>query len=246
MIIIGFSGRARTGKSTLSTYLYDAAHDAGWDVQIKPFAGPLKRHVIEDMGYAKEKDPANYRKYCQEIGASKRAENPDHWVNLWYEDMMKSYDEEHLNGERPVLYLVDDVRYPNELKKLNEIGAITCFIKHNDREIDDPNGEWRNHNSEEMANLGEKSSAEVLKSLGYDYVVHNDSSEKEIAKWSKRMVTEVMITSAKDLCPCEGCEAARENRPVDNDKVNKELDDLLRDMEKDLEDNDGETNDSNS
>jgi guanylate kinase len=246
MIIIGFSGRARTGKSTLSRYLYDAAHDAGWDVQILPFAGPLKRHVIEDMGYAKEKDPVNYRRFCQEIGASKRAENPDHWVNLWYKGLLQAYEAEHNETDRPVLYLVDDVRYPNELKKLNEIGAITCFIKHNDREIEEPDGEWRTHNSEEMANLGERSSTEVLKSLGYDYVVHNDKDEKEIAKWCKRFVQEVMITAEKDLCPCEGCQAARENRPVDNDKVNQELDDLLKDIEKDLEDDDGEANDSNT
>lgn len=246
MIIIGFSGRARTGKSTLSRYLYDAAHDAGWRVEILPFAGPLKRYVIEDMGYAKEKDPDNYRKYCQEIGASKRAENPDHWVNLWYEDIKNAYDDEHTNADRPVLYLVDDVRYPNELKKLNEIGAITCFIKHNNREIEDPDGEWRKHNSEELANLGERSSPEVLKELGYDYVVNNDKEEKDIINWCKRMVTEVMLICKKDLCPCEGCQAARENRPVDNDKVNQELDELLRDMEKELEDNDGEADDSNS
>lgn len=246
MIIIGFSGRARTGKSTLSRHLYDAAHDAGWDVEIKPFAGPLKRHVVEDMGYAKEKDPDNYRKFCQEIGASKRAENPDHWVNLWYEDMKAEYKKEMEEAVRPRLYLVDDVRYPNELKKLAEMGAITCFIKHADREIEDPDGEWRNHNSEELANNGEKCRDETLKSLGYDWVVYNNRPEKEIAKWAKRMVTEIILTHRDDMCTCEGCEAARENRDTDNDKINQELDDMLREIEKELEDDDGEANDSNS
>ena len=232
MIIIGFSGRARTGKSTLSHELFDAAVHAGWDVVIKPFAGPLKAEA-EAKGYGKASNPEGYRNYCQTHGAGMRAKNPNHWVNLWHEDMKKEYEEEMKDAINPVLYLVDDVRYPNEVEILNKMGALSCFVKHGNRTIEDPDGDWRNHESEKLANDFEATDDDLLRSktkYRYDYVVHNDSDLDSIKRWAKKMVQDMANSHP---CLCEACNASRENREPDPGKIDKELRDLLDDLEDD-------------
>jgi hypothetical protein len=250
MIIVGFAGKARTGKSHVCQTLYDVAHDSGWDVKIKPFAGPLKRHVEEVLGFTKDENPDEYRKKCQEIGAGERENDPDHWVNLWKKDMDKEFAEEMDKADRPCLYLVDDVRYPNELRMLNKCDAISLFVKHGTRKIEDPTGEWRNHESEEMANAAEKCKSEALYSVGFDYVLRNDGTPKEITRWADLFVSTVMITHKSEACDCEGCNSALENRPANDEKVDKELNDLLDELrgtlEKEEDDDRDDADDSNT
>ena len=154
MIIIGLSGKARAGKSKLCRELYNAAEKLGWDVFVKPFAGPLKQYVANDLGYTKDNNPDKYREHCQAIGAEKRKENPDHWVSLWYKDMLDERKDEMRHSMRPALYLVDDVRYNNEIEilKSDKVKATLLFVKHGLRDIEDPCGEWRSHESEIISN----------------------------------------------------------------------------------------------
>lgn len=231
------SGKARSGKSTLCRALYDAAEKLGWEVVIKPFAGPLKHHVEFELGYSKEKFPEEYRQLCQKVGAEERQKNPDHWVTLWTLDMLHEYEQEMANSERPVLYLVDDVRYANEIATLkkNAINATILFVKHGNRKIEDPDGEWRNHESEILANEYETKDNNYLKTtIGYDFVIHNDKSEEEINKWATLFVT---YLSNLDPCLCENCVANYEMREPDTSKLDKELgkflDDLLGDDNED-------------
>ena len=224
------SGKARTGKSTLCRAIYDAAERVGWDVEIKPFAGPLKKYVAEQLGYTKENNPDQYRINCQRIGAEERSKDPDHWVKLWYQDMLLEFDAEMRESERPVLYLVDDVRYPNELKVLRDprVNATILFIKHDSRAIEDPDGKWRTHESEQLANKYEQSEDSHLKNkIGYDFVIHNDKSEKEIQKWAQ---TFMEFLSSSDPCLCENCVANYEMREPDKDKLDKELRNFLDDL----------------
>jgi hypothetical protein len=244
MIIVGFAGKARTGKTHVCQTLYDMAHDAGWDVKIKPFAGPLKHHVINELGFPKETHPEEYRLNCQLVGAARREENPDHWTNLWLADMKREFKEEMDKADRPCLYLVDDVRYANELKLLGDCDAVSIFVKHGDRKIDDPSGEWRNHESETMANLAEKSSNDVLHNLGFDYVLSNDGSSIDLTKWAEVFVTSVLITHKSEACECEGCLAALENRMPDTKKVDQELEDMLNEIRDALEEEDDDDNDA--
>ena len=251
MIIVGFAGKARTGKTHVCQTLYDMAHDAGWDVKIKPFAGPLKRHVVEELGFPKATHPEEYRLNCQLVGAAKREANPDHWTDLWLEDMRKEFKDEMDKADRPCLYLVDDVRYANELKLLGKCDAVSIFVKHGDRKIEDPSGEWRKHESEQMANLAESSSNDVLRDIGFDYVLSNDGSSIDLNKWAEIFVQTVLITHKKEACQCEGCLAALENRMPDSKKVDQELDDILKDiadsLDKDKEGNDDDdANDSDT
>ena len=235
MIILGLSGKARSGKSTLCRALYDAAEKVGWDVIVKPFAGPLKNHVTKVLGFTKETHPNEYREYCQRVGAEEREKNPDHWVDLWMKDMISEWAEEMTNSNRPVLYLVDDVRYANEIKTLKKRGtdAILVFVKHGKRSIEDPDGEWRKHESETLANKFETTDDKVLKEQ-YDFVIHNDKSQEEINTWAE---TFVKYFSDSDPCLCESCVSNFEMREPDISKLDSELKEFLNDVLGDEDDN---------
>jgi hypothetical protein len=238
MIILGMSGKARSGKSTLCRALYDAAEKVGWEVVVKPFAGPLKHHVTHNLGYSKDTHPEEYRSYCQSEGAAKRKKDPDHWVKLWLKDMRQEWDQEMKLSQQPVLYLVDDVRYPNEIKTLksSQVNATILFVKHQKRKIEDPTGEWRNHESEALANKYENTADVDLKQT-YDFVVHNDKNEDDINNWAE---TFVKYLSDNDPCLCESCIANYEMREPDVDKLDLELKEFLNDILGEEEDLDSE------
>lgn len=247
MIVIGLSGKARTGKSSLTRQLYSAAEQLGWDVEVAPFAGPLKRAAAKKHGYSdvakfKEEMPDVYRSECQATGAGERAKDPDHWVKLWMDDIAELRKME-MDIDNPLLVLVDDVRYQNEIDALAKGGGTTCFVKHGKRPIDDPTGEWRKHESELIANELETLDDQDIKLRGYKYVIHNDGPEDELSKWAKKFVEVAAVDALEWECTCEACLAVIENRPVDSRKVDNEierlldrLEDKLREKEEDNED----------
>ena len=230
MIIIGLSGKARTGKSRLCRELYNAAEKLGWDVFVKPFAGPLKKYVSEELVYTKEENPSEYRSYCQKVGAEKRAENKDHWVSLWYRDMLEEHSREMRIGKKPALYLVDDVRYPNEIKALKskQVNAALLFVKHKTRSIEDPLGEWRKQESESLANKCEEIDDNTLKSsYKYDFVIHNDKDEAVLKQWADNFIN---FLCSNDPCLCEACTSQFEMRAPNEEKIDEELKGFLDDI----------------
>lgn len=230
MIVVGLSGKARTGKSHLTRELYSAAEKLGWDVEVVPFAGPLKREAAAN-GYGKDENPEKYRAYCQEQGAAMRAEDPDHWVKLWFKDIEKLAESEK-EASNPLLVLVDDCRYRNEVDILNKYGAVVTFVKHGKREIEDPNGEWRKHESEAIANVLESFPDADLKRSGYNYVIYNDGDPEDLTKWAKNFINKVCTS---DDCRCEACTSTIENRKADPGIIDNELRNLLDQIE-DLDD----------
>jgi guanylate kinase len=230
MIILGLSGKARAGKSRLSRELFKAAEKQGWEVLVKPFAGPLKHYVSTKLGFTKEDNPLLYRENCQKIGAKKRLEKADHWVDLWYDSILESRLEELSNSTNPVLYLVDDVRYINEMKILKnpKVNATLVFVKHGDRPIEDATGAWREHESEKLANLFETTSNETLKKeYKFDFVIHNDKEESVLEQWANSFLT---FLSTNDPCLCESCSSNFEMRAPDIDKIDAELKEFLDDV----------------
>lgn len=230
MIVVGLSGKARTGKSRLTSELFNAAEKMGWDVAVAPFAGPLKREAAAS-GYGKVVNPDKYREYCQEHGAAMRAKDPDHWVKLWYKDILNLKKEER-EMSRPLLVLIDDCRYNNEIGIINKYGGIVAFVKHGKREIEDPKGAWRKHESEEIANAFEAVNDIDIKQSGYDYVIHNDGSTDNLTTWANNFINKVCIM---EDCICEACTSSVENRKADPGIIDDELRDLLDQIE-DLDD----------
>ena len=109
MKILALSGKMHSGKSYIAEYV--AKYHA---FQRLSLAGPLKRDIL-DMGFdpvhVAEKPPW-MRKLMQVYGQARRAENEDHWVDKLYQDIIGL-------GDRGMDRVVtDDVRFPNEIRKL--------------------------------------------------------------------------------------------------------------------------------
>ena len=136
---------------------------------------------------------------------------------------------------QPLLVLVDDVRYSNEVEILRKYQGVVAYVKHGDRDIEDPNGEWRQHESEQIANELETLDDQMIKDRGYHYVLHNDKDTDRLPKWAKGFINKVAIM---EDCPCEACTSAIEMRTPDPKKIDDELKNLLDDIDEKLGDND--------
>ena len=239
MIVLGFAGPARVGKTHVTNALREVAIQQGWDVQVIPFAQPLKDEA-QANGFGKDDNPEEYRRFCQEEGAARRAEDSNYWLNKWYDCINDARTAER-DSDRPLLVIADDVRYDNELGAIRKHGGQVIFLTPGERELPEASASWRTHESEMLANT-------VLGNLDmhrnmFDYVVYNNNDERNINTWGEVFFRDAINFpgSEEQRCKCEACIAKLENRPVDPDEINKQLKDLLDDMAKDLdleEDND--------
>jgi len=157
MQLIVIAGQARVGKTTLAHLIAKKAFDMGLVPKLLSFAGPLKE-MAKERGYSKEDNPEEYRKFCQDYGASKREEDPDYWIDEFDKEIQIVKDEEYEDLESGKKYwercvVVDDCRYPNEVDYGISQEGFLIFLSYGKRRMDDPKGDWRNHHSESMARL---------------------------------------------------------------------------------------------
>lgn len=161
MRIIQISGKGRVGKTTLAHLIARYSFNKGYIPVILPFAQAIKT-AAEQNGITKEADSSKYREFCQTLGATKRAENPDYWVvktlETIQEYMVKEIDNKK-EGKTNFEYVIiqDDVRYMNELAFGRDLVATQIFVEAGHRTLEETNAGWRNHESEELANKIESS-----------------------------------------------------------------------------------------
>ena len=234
MLIIMIGGPARVGKTTLAKWLSEYAYNEGYTPVILPFAQALKDEA-EKRGYSKDKNPEEYRAFCQTLGSEARNEDQDFWVKKFKEKIKFMYEQEQKAlAEDPDTWhekviIVDDCRYMNEVAAARDLRALTVFVSAGDRELPEAKAEWRTHESEAMANAlesNDKNYTEV-----FDYVVRNAFSERQY----KNKVTEKFeewfhILSeglVGNLCSCEMCIASREDRDPDADRVIQHILDII-------------------
>lgn len=242
MYVVGFAGPARVGKTAITNELMTMATSQGWRVEVMPFAGPLK-NAADEAGFGKDVDPDGYRKYCQEVGAERRAEDENYWLNQWNADVVAIRDkhwEEDTN--KPLLVIADDVRYENELNAIRNGGGTTIFLSPGDRELPEAAAAWRTHESEMLANtmIGN----DDMRAEYFDYNMINDKESTTLASWAKNFFNMVVNFpgTAGQICDCEGCKALLENRNASVDQLLADLEDLMEEMDNDieLEDDDNE------
>jgi hypothetical protein len=155
MRIIQIGGVARSGKSTLAHAIAKKTFEMGFTPIILPFAKAIKDEA-ERMGITKDKDNLAYREFCQNLGASKRIDNPNYWIDQAHKDIEYYYEKEKNlknSGSKYWEHVIiqDDVRYMNEIVFGREINAVQLFVDCADR-LDDLDAGWRKHESEEIAN----------------------------------------------------------------------------------------------
>jgi deoxynucleotide monophosphate kinase-like protein len=141
---IAISGKARSGKNTVSSIIIDRLRYPHNKVKVAALADPMKRIIQAMMPEAsaeclfgaselrgeiiagdKYKDrsgnPLTYRQALIDLGSFGRAFNPDLWLNCLVEDANKSTDK--------WAYIISDVRMRNEFDFLKEAGFIMVRVK---------------------------------------------------------------------------------------------------------------------
>jgi hypothetical protein len=237
MIVIMLGGKARVGKTTAANILKVIAENMGMRPVIVPFAKAIKDEATK-LGLSKDTKPDLYRAFCQDLGERKRKENPDHWVNAFnqvFEKLAKEENEALESTDKKYkerVVIIDDCRYLNEVAYGRKIGAKQVFIAHGSREIEDLNGEWRQHESEDMANKIE------TKQKDYDnlfeYRISNDGSMDNFVEVLSQLslVLFNVIAESLTLCPCEVCTAHRQGRDINYDSLLAEVEELIEDLYK--------------
>jgi len=191
MHVVVLGGMARVGKTDVADLIEMEGAMEGYKPLRVSFASPLKEAVAKEHGYDdwrkfKEDKPEVYRDQCQEIGAARRAENPDHWVNLWCDELVKLQKEELTQEDKNThewneyLIIVDDCRYENELEAAKKFEALTMFIFAGSRAADLPeaDADWRAHESEDMSNLIEAMHPDYQNK--FDWALFNDKGLTEL------------------------------------------------------------------
>lgn len=254
MKFIQLCGAGRAGKSTVASILYDVAMENNYIPVILPFAKALKREA-QEMGYSKDKNPDEYRKYCQEWGAKRRAEDPDYWVNkikqevhglAQIEGVLKEKDEDRFEH----LIIQDDVRYMNEIAFGRDVGAYQIFITTGRRTIPEMFEEWRLHESEDIAIRVEAGRPDYT-DLFHEYLV-NRAPIPELVGYVRSNFYKWITEESPSLDPIT---QKYRNGQVPNegflkllmlkDELDK-IEDLLSFIEDEMESNNVQPNDDNS
>jgi hypothetical protein len=202
MKVIAFAGLGQAGKTTAVDEIcqWCMEKDGKFFPVRLSFAGPLKE-AMALMGARKggRKD-ALYRKGCQLIGDTFRDQEfvpgvtkPDYWVNLMHDrfctETLSESDRLTIDAGkcwRETLVLIDDVRFINEIRLIQEDwDGKVIFIDGYRRLKKDMGAEWRQHSSEQLATQYTMGN---LDDETMDYTVTNNSNEADFRR-GLRMLT---------------------------------------------------------
>jgi uridine kinase len=225
MKIIAFAGRAGVGKTTIVRELMRLLYEAEYFPIYIPFAKELKEEAKE-LGFDKETNPQEYRKHCQELGAMKRKQNPDYWIERWEEHVEKAVSEENSSASsHKRVILVDDCRYLNETERIKNRGGKVIFVSGGNRTLADDTAAWRTHESEALANLTDRTLQHKHDMISPFCEYYWNTESLEELEEDISLIFEEWLEEFP--CTCELCVARRQNRKVDADKVMCEIKEIL-------------------
>lgn len=135
-MIVGISGKKHSGKSYVAEYLL--RHIEG-SIRV-PIAGKLKEIAQELFGCLPDHvygsgDAKTRMALCgksardvmQMVGQSMRGIWPDCWIHAWEHEVVSLWAEWGV----PQPIIVDDVRYPNEAKRIRSMGGLLIRLTRN-------------------------------------------------------------------------------------------------------------------
>lgn len=159
-MIIAVLGKAQAGKDTFAQIVKE---QLSWDIQRLAFADPIKR-IAREIGWNERKDEKG-RQLLMDIGEGGRAHNPNIWVNIVRDKILKI--------PRSVPIVVTDVRRYNELEMLKKFGAVTVRIVRQDTK--------NSLTTEQQQHVSETELDDYL----VDYTIINDGNIDNYAKQVK-------------------------------------------------------------
>lgn len=174
--LLGLAGHMGSGKSTVAKEYYNRY--CGNNAVILPFAKYLKQFA-KLLGWNGEKDDKG-RRLLQILGTECMRECIDEngWLKLWYKDFIN-----HICDNSGITVIVDDVRFPNEVQLIRELGGTVVELT--GRGID-----CSNHPSEQKLSglMCVDNSKSLKKTCKEIFFVCNDKNTVElfIRSWSAK------------------------------------------------------------
>jgi hypothetical protein len=151
-MVIGISGKIKSGKSRVAKTLFKMLKEEGKQVKVKSFAQPLyevvsKLYDTDIKTIKKDKQEnlpiyihtrttnsgmvtTNYRTILQVIGNTARDYgDSDIWVNALF-----GYENKKINNGD--YWIIDDVRYSNEAQRIRDLNGVLIRVE---RDLHQPN-----------------------------------------------------------------------------------------------------------
>ena len=192
-ILIGISGKARVGKDTAGTYLYNKIGLVYYNTYITAFANTLKQDLIDkfDLSYEqvygalKEVQDERYpkqtgvfwtpREMMQAYGQFMRSFENDYWIRALFNSISSGN------------VIITDLRQPNEVKSVLDRGGYHIRITRDSR----PNINGKDHETETALDKNDLTVHLTIENNGdvsdlykkLDYFIENTLNIKEIQTW---------------------------------------------------------------
>jgi Phosphomevalonate kinase len=120
MILLGISGKKRSGKNTVASYVSlltnQTTEEFAFAQDLKLELATLMKVKVSDIELNKEL----YRPLLQALGEFRRKNNgEDYWINKCFRRVLMS------NAE---VCIITDVRYLNEVKAIEQAGGIVVRV----------------------------------------------------------------------------------------------------------------------
>lgn len=135
-MIIGLSGKKRSGKSVTAEYLMSnyGFHEVAWAFPLKEFIGKELFDLSENQLYGSRDhrealDPRwnmSARTILQKVGTDffRKEIDPDFWIKVGKRRIFQL-----LKNNQSANIVISDCRFPNEMKAIKEVDGVTLRIE---------------------------------------------------------------------------------------------------------------------
>lgn len=195
-IVIGFSGKIGSGKDYIAKEIFLAKlKERGAIFNVKSlflsFADPLKQecslrynHSYEQLYHNKDNDT---RKHLQDVGNEFR----DRFGENVYVNVMKMSITLHSERSNIKIFIIPDVRFPNEMKFIQSIGGKVYRITAKNRSHDKLQQECKG-DVNEMELRSQHVSENSLDNHEFDGYIHNDYDDTTCEKECELLAKDIL------------------------------------------------------
>lgn len=184
--LLGITGPAQSGKSTLCKELENIASFYGTTVDTFAFADPLKEICAKLFGTAYGVPPAAWTTEKSRIypyvssSGRKMMQYMGDAVKMYFPALILDYTIKRVMESEADLVIVSDVRFLEEAKGIRDLGGAVVKVTSPYKPMTHKEQDMLNHVSEtEMA------------SIEGDYVIHNDRSFEHLSNEAKKLLCEM-------------------------------------------------------
>jgi hypothetical protein len=172
MIIIGLSGKKRSGKNTVAKLIATAT-----SLRVKEFAfaDPLKHEVCKACGISRtilEENKDNFRLILQGWGTDfrRKMHGDDYWIKKTGLALHTS-----VMSDQADIYVFTDLRFTNEANFLRDCGAVIVRV------------------NRDLSTVDEHSSEVDLDGYRFDFVINNSSTLNNLASDVRMLLSNLHI-----------------------------------------------------